>query len=150
MVLLPRLIIDSENPNAWSQKGFTQYFGFNSKQEACECWKRAKNLGDQGAINAIDEYCNSFLNLKLIRRYNDYNRAHIILEFKNKSNKHIDKLWLKAELRDKEGSYLAGTEYIHFTNIHVTSHPANIINRTATSHPANIINRTVESNHENI
>jgi tetratricopeptide (TPR) repeat protein len=111
------LLIDPENSNAWSQKGFVQYFGFNSKKEACECWEKGKDFGSESAISAIDEYCSAFFDLKLVKRYNDYNRAHIVLEFKNRSDKHVDKLWLKAELRDKEGNYLAGTEYIHFTNI---------------------------------
>jgi len=115
------LLIDPENSNAWSKKGFVQYFGFDSKKEACKCWNKGKDFGSESAINAIEEYCSSFFDLKLVRRYNNYSYAHIVLEFKNRSGKHVDKLWLKLELRDKEGNYLAGKEYIHFTNIGVNS-----------------------------
>ena len=115
------LLLDPENSNAWSKKGFVQYFGFDSKKEACKCWNKGKDFGSESVINAIEEYCSSFFDLKLVRRYNDYSYAHIVLEFKNRSGKHVDKLWLKLELRDKEGNYLAGKKNIHFTNIGVNS-----------------------------
>jgi len=59
----------------------------------------------------------TYFDLKIVKKWNDYGYAHLSIELTNRFDKHIDNFWIEAELRDKNGNYLAGKQSIHYNNV---------------------------------
>lgn len=108
--------LDSSYAEAYYMIGQIKY-GLKIKDEGCAYIAQAMEIGHKLAEDFYYKNCVTYFNVKLVRIWNDYGYAHIALEVKNRFGKHIDKLWIQAELRDKEGNYLAGKESIHYDNI---------------------------------
>lgn len=58
-----------------------------------------------------------YFEIKLVDKKNIGGYAELTFQFKNLLEKHIDKFWLDATLRDKNENYLAGKDYVMLDNI---------------------------------
>lgn len=108
--------LDSTDSEAYLIIGKLKYENI-SKNEGCQYIAKAMQMGNKNAEDYYYSNCVTYFDIDLVKIWNEYSLANIALELKNRFGKHIDKLWLQAELRTKKGDYLAGKKNIHYSNI---------------------------------
>ncbi|TXK77282.1 tetratricopeptide repeat protein [Mesonia sp. K4-1] len=52
------LLIDSENPELYSKRGF-HYLMLNKRNDACKDWSKSCKLEDLDAYDTIKKFCNN-------------------------------------------------------------------------------------------